>query len=247
MKILNQIKINKIKNIILFSLSKIYNYNYELTIAKDIFESLVNNEKLILKDIIKYYKKFLFFTENFTNYETIINLLNFQELSKVKEIKNFMNEKNDNKFSFLEKDKSKLKRLSMLYKNNNNDKKIRIFGKEFVKNNESNCHLIINNERINKLCEFIEYKNMENMKNMKITLIEIKTITDMSYMFSECSSLVSLAEMDNFNLINVNNIRNMFNKCISLVSLDIISNWNISNINDMSGLFKDCSSLKSLI
>ena len=103
MKILNQSKIKKIKNIIKLSLSKIYNYNYELTIAKDIFESLIINEKFAIEGLIKYYKKYLFFTENFTNYETIINLLNFQELPKVREVNNFLNEKNEKKNSIFRK------------------------------------------------------------------------------------------------------------------------------------------------
>ena len=38
----------------------------------------------------------------------------------------------------------------------------------------------------------------------------------------------------------------MFSKCNSLISLPNISEWNLSNINDIKGMFSGCHSLISL-
>ena len=64
-------------------------------------------------------------------------------------------------------------------------KQIKILGDIFVETNKLNCKLIIDN----KEQELISNLNLENInnKNLIIKLIEINPITDMSYMFSECS------------------------------------------------------------
>ena len=54
---------------------------------------------------------------------------------------------------------------------------------------------------------------------LEIKLKGIKNITNMSYMFYDCSSLNSLPD---------------------------ISKWNTSNVNNMSGMFYNCSNLSSL-
>ena len=64
--------------------------------------------------------------------------------------------------------------------------KIKLFGKQFIKNNKNNYKIIIDN----KEQDIIEYLNVnKNEKVLKIKLKEINTITNMSYMFHDCSSL----------------------------------------------------------
>ena len=117
----------------------------------------------------------------------------------------------------------------------------------------------------------ISFNNKSNIK----TITELKglatsNITDMSWMFVECSSLKQL-DLSNFDTSNVTNMRNMFSACSSLTSLDLskfstskvtdmiymfeacssltsldLSKFNTSNVNDMSGMFFECSSLTSL-
>ena len=74
--------------------------------------------------------------------------------------------------------------------NQDEDKyEIKLFGKKFIENNKNNCKIIIDN----KEQDLIEYlKINKNEKILKIKLKEIKTITNMSYMFDECNSLTSL-------------------------------------------------------
>ena len=71
-----------------------------------------------------------------------------------------------------------------------------------------------------------------------------ENVTDMSEMFSGCSSLTSL-NVSNFNTTNVTNMSWMFEGCSSLTSLDL-SNFNTENVTDMCGMFNACNSLKSL-
>ena len=121
--------------------------------------------------------------------------------------------------------------------------KIKLFGKQFIKNNKKNCKIIIDNTEQ----DIIEYLNIEKKEgSIKIKLKEIKTITNMSYMFCNCKSLISLPDISNWNTNNVTNMSDMFSYCVSLISLPDISNWNINNVTDMSCMFSCCSLLTSL-
>ena len=82
----------------------------------------------------------------------------------------------------------------------------------------------------------------EGKYNFKI--ISKQLLDDMSYMFNQCSSLISL-NLSNFYTNNVNNMSAMFSQCFSLTSLNL-SNFNTSKVKDMSAMFQLCSSLTSL-
>ena len=69
-------------------------------------------------------------------------------------------------------------------------------------------------------------------------------VTDMSYMFSSCSSLTSL-DVTHFNTANVTNMSSMFSSCLSLTSLDV-THFNTAKVTDMSYMFCRCLSLTSL-
>ena len=69
-------------------------------------------------------------------------------------------------------------------------------------------------------------------------------VTDMSYMFSCCSSLTSL-DVTHFNTANVTNMSSMFSSCLSLTSLDV-THFNTAKVTDMSYMFCRCLSLTSL-
>ena len=64
--------------------------------------------------------------------------------------------------------------------------------------------------------------------------MEYYTVTDMRYMFYECSSLSSLPDISRWNTNNVTNMSAMFYECSSLSFLPDISKWNIHNVTDMS-------------
>ena len=137
----------------------------------------------------------------------------------------------------------KYNQMTMIY-NVKNLKKIRIYGNKFVKNNKSNCYLVIGEEK-KELCEYLELNNNEK-DTLEIKLIEIKPITNMSYLFYECNSLIILKDISNWDTKNVTNMSCMFYNCTSLIALKEISDWNTKNVTDMSYLFSSCRALKSL-
>ena len=69
-------------------------------------------------------------------------------------------------------------------------------------------------------------------------------VTNMSYMFSDCSALTSL-DLSNFNTAKVRDMSYMFYRCSALSSLDL-SNFNTAIVTNMSYMFSDCSTLSSL-
>ena len=73
------------------------------------------------------------------------------------------------------------------------------------------------------------------------------SITDISYLFSNCTQLTSVpADISNWETINITNISNLFYHCTSLNSIPDISKWNIENVTNISYLFYDCKTLTSL-
>ena len=118
---------------------------------------------------------------------------------------------------------------------------IRIFGAKFVKNNKEKLKMEINREII-KLNEYYYYQNVNN--NLEIILIGTEKVTDMSYMFCDCSSLKEL-KLDNFNTKNVEIMEEMFSNCTSIEYLPV-NNFNTDNVSNMTEMFNSCSSLKDI-
>ena len=87
---------------------------------------------------------------------------------------------------------------------------------------------------------FTAYKGRE----LDLSNFNTSNVTDMSGMFSGCSSLTSL-DLSNFNTSNVNVISSMFYNCSSLTSLDL-SNFNTSKVTTLLSCFQECSSLTNL-
>ena len=93
----------------------------------------------------------------------------------------------------------------------------------------------------NKEYEITEKYNVEKYNNnhLKIKLKEIENITNMSYMFNECTSLLSLPDISKWDTNNITNMSSIFNECSSLSSLPDISKWNTNNVTDISYIFMD--------
>ena len=69
----------------------------------------------------------------------------------------------------------------------------------------------------------------------------------MGGIFSGCSSLSKIPDISKWNTSQVTDMSNMFFECFSLISLsDKISNWNTSKVVNMSYMFYNCSSLTKL-
>ena len=83
---------------------------------------------------------------------------------------------------------------------------------------------------------------LETIKDLKY--LNTEQVTNMSYMFSDCSALTSL-DLSNFNTAKVRDMSYMFYRCSALSSLDL-SNFNTAIVSDMSLMFGSCSTLSSL-
>ena len=71
-----------------------------------------------------------------------------------------------------------------------------------------------------------------------------KLLNNISYLFSECESLMKI-DLSNFNSQNVTNLSYIFYKCKSLSKINL-SNINTQNVTDMSYMFCRCKSLSDI-
>jgi len=176
----------------------------------------------------------------FINFEDNINRHNNNyfnnESNNVIKVKNILNNNinfgnNANEINKRNKSKTenKLNQLTIIYKNNSYNS-IRLFGDDFVKNNINNCYLLIDGKR-KKLCEELKLNKKQKKQNiLEIKLIEINTITNMSHMFNDCSSLKSLSDISKCDTKNVTNMSGIFFGCSSLKSLPDIYKWDTKNV-----------------
>ena len=108
--------------------------------------------------------------------------------------------------------------------NEDKKEKLRIFGKEFIKNNINNCKIIYKNKEYD-ICKYINDIDDEYNPNdiLIIKLKEYNNITDMSYIFFDCTTLSSLPDISKWNTSNINNMSFMFYNCKT--GLNIPSNF----------------------
>ena len=95
-------------------------------------------------------------------------------------------------------------------------------------------------ESLSKL--FKGFKNLKTIINSNA--LNTPNVTDMSEMFSGCSSLEHLSATI-WNTSNVTNMSHMFDGCSSLVYI-VFNSWDTSKVTDMSYMFSGCSSLTQI-
>ena len=262
------LKYNKITNLEplentnLINLESIDVSNNIITEVKPLKNNSKNNEKLkninLSYNLIKNVDKL---KENISTINIKFNLDGNKEIEKdLKEIKSIIGYEPNNINN----------ELILTYKFNEYSKEIKILGEKFVENNKNNCKLKIYDEE-KDIQECYTFK--KNTKKISIKLIMNQNVTNMSYMFHNCISLLSLENNSNldfsnvtdmsymfygctqlYDLINlyywdtskVNDMNHMFYQCQSITFLNGIMKWNISNVKDMSYMFYECIKLKAL-
>ena len=264
-------KINNITNICNKIISA---YEILYNIKKGIYENI--NRKF--RNIQKIKNQKFINNENNFDLEMLINEDNFDKkyLKIVKEIFNLNISKKSDTYENFENEENSNKENddNILIKYKINDRRVKIFGNEFVNNNDKICKILYDTN-IYCLSEYFDIENLKtnigNILEIKLTGInkitnahsmfhkctslislpdisKLKTdnITNMSAMFMGCSALTLLSDISKWNTKNVANISFMFDGCSSLEYLPDISQWDISNVTNMQDIFRDCSSLKSL-
>lgn len=82
------------------------------------------------------------------------------------------------------------------------------------------------------------------VESIDLSGLDTSNVTDMFYMFCDCSRLVSV-NMSGVDTSNVTNMMGMFAGCSSLTNVDV-SGFDTSNVMDISGMFGGCSSLTNI-
>ena len=88
------------------------------------------------------------------------------------------------------------------------------------------------------------FDECSGLTSLDVGSFDTRNVTNMGYMFRNCNSLESL-DLSNFDTTNVTTMDNMFYGCSGITSLDL-SNFNTSNVTNMLSMFSKCSGLKSL-
>ena len=132
--------------------------------------------------------------------------------------------------------------MKIIYKINNQNQKIKLFGTQFVENNKKNCLILIGN-KIQFLTEFYNIEKNKDSKELIVQLYEINNIENMSYIFDNCNDLISLPDISEWNTLNVKDMSYMFSNCTSLSSFNGISNWNTKNTINLAYMFNNLNSL----
>ena len=89
---------------------------------------------------------------------------------------------------------------------------------------------------------FQDFKNLKQIKG--IENLNTANVTDMSYMFKNCSNLAKL-DVTHFNTAKVTNMNGMFTRCSNLAELDV-THFNTAKVTIMNGMFSGCSNLTEL-
>ena len=88
------------------------------------------------------------------------------------------------------------------------------------------------------------FENCTALESVYMSGFDTSNVNDMSYMFMRCSHLTNPG-VSSFNTSNVTNMNSMFDGCSSLTSLNL-SNFDTTNVTRMASMFGSCSSLSSL-
>ena len=100
----------------------------------------------------------------------------------------------------------------------NNEKRLKILGRNFIKKNKDKAKIIYKN-KIYELKEYFEDidENYNHKDLIKLKIIFIHNIIDMSYMFYDCYTLISLSDKD-----KISNMKKIYitKSYKSLISID---------------------------
>ena len=132
-----------------------------------------------------------------------------------------------------------------------------VFEASFANARPTNCYAWFQNFENLKQIEGIEnlntanvtdmsymFKNCSNLAELDVAHFNTAKVTTMNSMFTRCSNLAEL-DLTHFNTANVTNMYEMFNGCSNLVKLDV-TNFNTAKVTTMFGMFNKCSNLTEL-
>lgn len=121
---------------------------------------------------------------------------------------------------------------------------------EFIYNTNL-TNLYINNFKLTDKTIQI-FSEIPTLVNIYANNLDLENVTTTNYtnnrfsgMFSNCTSLINIYGINEWDVSNLSITENMFYNCSSLTELNL-SNWNVSNVTNMGGMFGRCSSLTTI-
>ena len=147
-------------------------------------------------------------------------------------------------------------KMTYFVRDNNIDKRIKIFDPVFVENNKNILSLSVNGRDQKELSVYYNNNNPDDKGKPIIDVIikekrgknenENKYVTDMSYMFNNCKYLKSV-DFQKWKTDNITSMEAMFQLC-NIDNKDIIniSKLNISKLENIRAMFCKCTQLKTL-
>ena len=138
----------------------------------------------------------------------------------------------------------------------------------YVSENLSNCtklsrkyqgmkslKAIIAKNITSQVCDMVGmFEGCESLREVHFYNCDVSNVSDVSWMFRNCSSLEDISGLSNLDVSNVKRMMGMFYGCSALNDLNGLNDWNVSNVISMSfnlllgedGMFCGCSSLADL-
>ena len=89
------------------------------------------------------------------------------------------------------------------------------------------------------------FEDCSSLKDLYFSGFKTSNVTDMSYMFNGCASLLGDLDVSSFDTSKVTTMVSMFEGCSKITGISL-SNFNTSKVTDMTFMFLDCYSLTSL-
>ena len=137
--------------------------------------------------------------------------------------------------------------ITIEYAIKKNESNMRLFGSKFFNKNKDFCKLKINGEKEINLIEFIEIDNFSKKREIFILrFIWSNDLTDLSYMFADCTNLITVSNIENLIDVEITNLSNLFRNCTSLIITPNFSECNTDYVENMSSLFRGCKNLKEI-
>ena len=99
---------------------------------------------------------------------------------------------------------------------------------------------------VSEITTFQELFKYTDFKYIDISDWDVSNVEDMRNMFFKCEHLQSVGDLYDWNVSNVKYMSRMFYYCKQLKSVGDLSNWNVSDAEDISTMFENCEQLKSV-
>ena len=89
------------------------------------------------------------------------------------------------------------------------------------------------------------FGDCSKLKEINLASFDTTKVTNMRYMFWECVGLEQI-NLTSFDTSNVTNMSGMFGRCLGLKEIDLPDSFDTSQVTNMSYMFQRCSGLKKI-